>query len=105
MRRVAAAYFGLVIISLIGCSRIIVDPVEPPPPPHPPGPTLSIFAYAEQPKFPLVGASVVLVTEKGSDVLGLTNERGLFVVDKAKLRSPENLVLLVCFNQSSTDKA
>lgn len=101
MRRAAAACLAVAFIACISC-RVVDGHVEASPTP-PPGPTLSVFVYAEQPKFPLVGASVVLVTRQGSEVLGVTDSKGFFLVEKSRLREPGSLALLFCYNQSPSD--
>jgi len=65
--------------------------------------TLTFFVYQNEPRYPLQGASVVLVSRSGSRVLGVTDQRGEYRARKADLRGKQGLAVLFCLQGSSTD--
>ena len=67
------------------------------------GSTLTFFVYQNEPRYPLQGASVLLISRSGSRELGVTDQLGEYRLRKADLRGKQGLAVLFCFQGSSTD--
>ena len=65
--------------------------------------TLTLFVYQGEPRYPLKGASILLISRGGTKSLGATDQRGEYRALKADLREKQGIALLVCFQDSNTD--
>lgn len=95
--RTVLSVAALVGLLSLGCAS---KPAAVLPQSAPTGATLNIFVYSEEPRYPLAKASVVLVSDGGSEVLGLTDIGGAFKIDRSRLNAPGARALLFCFDQS-----